>query len=838
MTRLHPHAVLVPTLLFCLAADAPRDVMPDRHWDVEHLDLDITVDPSAGTVAGTSTLTVSPLGAPFGALELNQVALQIEEITVDGTPAKGWRVRPNHLSIPVTPSENHTVAIRYSATPQTGMHFRSRDSDRLTEVFTQGEGPDNRHWFPGWDHPSDRFTTSTHLTVPTGLAAFSNGVHQGSEEVEPGWTRHDFALEQPIVNYLVTVTAGEHTVIRDEPDGVVPLLISLPRDRDTQAAEEVLALTRRQVDFFEDLLGAPFPYPNYRQVAVQRFLYGGMENATLTVLDERVLRQEDHINHIRTDEVVAHELAHQWFGDSLTCYGWRELWLNEGFAEYYAWRWQEPIYGPEFAADTVRSWHRRAKRDPAPMAARSWSKSGARDNNAVYSRGASVLFLLERTLGREIFDEAIRTYVAENTNRLVESADLRRALEDASGHHLGWLFDTWVHGTSIPTVETSHRYKEGELVVTIRQKPGEDEVPLHAPVLVEVGTASGTSEHRIWLGPGETRLQLEREQAPMWVAVNADDAVLGRWTHTQSAEEWAAQLTGSPTPGARQQAIAELKDGGTPAAEALLAYFAQDHDPHVQWDAAEALGMLNTPPTLDALLQAADGSDPHRVQAAAHALRFVGPKPDVVRTLQRLALRHPHSQIRADALSSLAKADEAKALVVARTLATQPDPLPHHPSGRGRALKVIGDHGVPGDLALLLRHTRPSVQVHVRHAAVRAASKLVRNQDEEVADRLRGRVSRTVEPLLQDPFVRARQMAIGVLGQVGDDQAALTLQAFARNTTVNSPDLATAAFDAARTIRSREPEGADKASNTEDHERLMERMEALEERVEDLESWR
>src|SRR5262249_48005777 len=137
------------------------------------------------------------------------------------------------------------------------------------------------------------------------------------------------------------------------------------------------------------------------------------------------------------DFVLAHEAAHQWFGDLIGCYGWRELWLNEGFATYEGNRWLEHHHGRDAAAAEVEGWMEQGLRDAAPLAPRGWSKVGDRESAQYYFRGAAVLHMLEVQLGRDVFDAGVREYVARNAGRLAESDDLRRALEDVSGRSLG-----------------------------------------------------------------------------------------------------------------------------------------------------------------------------------------------------------------------------------------------------------------------------------------------------------------------------------------------------------------------------------------------------------------
>ncbi|MBW1881167.1 MAG: M1 family metallopeptidase, partial [Deltaproteobacteria bacterium] len=453
--------------------DRPGEVMPDRHWDVRHLDLDVTIDPEAGTISGTATHTVIPLGRRSGHLRLDQTALDITEVRIGGVVVEGWRTRPGVLEIPVpVRGDQLEVAVDWSAQPETGIHFRVPDdgADRILEAWTHGQAEDNQYWFPCWDYPNDRFTYSATITAPEALHATTNGALLETAPATPGWTRWSYALEQSIPAYLVALAVGDYAVYTEPAP--VPLEFIVPAYVSQEQAHLTTGITGASVAWFNKVLGTNYPYPVYRQLFVQRFLYGGMENASLTVLSHRFLVPTDGDRGVHAEMVLVHELAHQWFGDLLTCYGWREVWLNESFASYYAARWQAETRGPEFFATTLYGWHENALTEQAPLAVRSWARVGDRDSasaGTLYGRGGVLLHMLRKHLGDEVFDAAIRAYVRDNQGRLVESSDFRRALEDASGTHLGWLFDQFVYRHQFREVRTAWTWEDARLEVVLEQ---------------------------------------------------------------------------------------------------------------------------------------------------------------------------------------------------------------------------------------------------------------------------------------------------------------------------------------------------------------------------------
>ncbi|MEC7946315.1 MAG: M1 family aminopeptidase, partial [Myxococcota bacterium] len=264
---------------------------PDRNFDVRHLDLDLTLDPGSRAVSGTATLTVRRLWP--GPLRLDQVRLDIDAVTLDGEGVP-WRIEGDHLVVEVPADADGDVAVRYRATPRTGLHYRwvGADSvDRYPEVWSQGEGEDNRHWFPGWDHPNDRFTYTGRIDAPE------------------GWTVLTNADGIDLVNYLVMVAAAPYDVhVHPEAPAVTVLV---PPGTPDRAVSPVLDPVPAMMRHMEARAGVPWPWGPYRQVFVQRFLYGGMENTGATVMNAERLLPDPSAAATRADSIesiVAHEL--------------------------------------------------------------------------------------------------------------------------------------------------------------------------------------------------------------------------------------------------------------------------------------------------------------------------------------------------------------------------------------------------------------------------------------------------------------------------------------------------------------------------------------------------
>jgi aminopeptidase N len=823
-------------------SDAPGAVQPPRSWDVEHLHLAVRVDVDAGEVQGTTTHRIAPLARAAATLRLHQVGLRIDAVRVDGAKVEGWHTGPDFLDIPVPPGVPHEVQVDFQARPETGLHFRGGGPDAVREAWSQGEGEDNRHWFPSWDHPNDRFTFSADLIARSDLVAVANGDRVAREPErdggrETGWTRWSYRLDQPLVNYLVAIGVGEyeeHTL-----EGArVPMAIlaprSMSRDQATAGFDQVVPM----LGYFDALLGTPYPYPNYRQLVVQRFLYGGMENTTLTILSDELAATRPWMSAERAESVAAHELAHQWFGDLLTCYGWRELWLNEGFATYYTNRWWEHSRGEAFAAVRRRGVFDGGLATEGPMAPRSWSARDGQDNDGVYVRGASVLYLLETYLGRDVFDAGIRLYVARHRDRLVETDDLRRALEDVSGEHLGWIFDGWVHGTGAPSFRVRHDFTArdggpgGEVRVTLAQTT--EGRPWHVVVDVEIGTKEGTIVRRVPIGAGQTTLLVDVPEPPRWVIADPQRAVIARWDQEQRPEQWAAAATHAPRWDTRLTAIDAL--GGQPVSPATLAPLGEvlasaSFDPAIRGVAITSLGRIGTDEARALLFRHLDHEDWQDRERTIRALaQFKGVEAVRVQLERRLA--DPHPEVAGAALEALASVDPDPGLAAARRAIKGRYTEDRAPS-LSAAVQVVGQRGELSDLASILPWAAPEVPRSLRTTAFRALGRLIeRHAAEPQADRARSRATASVAPALDDQDLRTRQSAIGALARLGDETAIPRLRALAASTRL--PGLADAARDAATAIRRRD-DPKPEAPAPDDLEALRERLDQAEKRLDQLE---
>ncbi|MCB9765754.1 MAG: HEAT repeat domain-containing protein [Alphaproteobacteria bacterium] len=801
--------MLAPLLFLALVGPGgPGGFAPDRDWDLQHVALDLKLDPEAGKVEGTATLTVAPMPAGRGELVLDQVGLDVRRVTAGGEVVP-WTLSERDVRVTLGPRDGPVdVVVEYAATPRTGLHFRAPgpDSpDTYVEVWSQGEDIDNRHWLPLPDHPKDRFTVDARFTAPEGYRILSNGL--GTREGD-AW---HYRMDERLVSYLIMVAAAPYqvweTTWRDRPVEVWG-----PPDASRAQLERVGASLPDMLDFFSDYTGVDYPFPTYREVYVQRFLYGGMENATATVIARKMLGDADApIPGPRAEYVSAHELAHQWYGDLLTCRGWSEMWLNEGFAAFFGTEWLGHRYGEVLRAARIARTFDRA-RDVGPLSGRWWSTADGShgDHDAVYVRGASVLRMLQGMLGDDAFRAAIQVYTRRHADGVVETEDLRRAFEDTTGRDLRWFFDQWVHLGGAPEVKVTQAWSEGQLTLALTQTPPDGRAPYAMPVTVELGGAEGPVRRSFWLDGPKVRLVVDLPEAPTYVAVDPDGALLPRISVEQSPAMWRAQAA-SASPYAVLRAIQHLGEGGASDESVdLLTALLRDPELPLRIAAIQALGELDDPQgngRIGAVLLDHEADLEARI-AAAEALGKGSGEGDVAALLwrgwaeARRADDIGHESLAAEVLLALRRHDRQGALREARQVLRRRPGRPADAPLHAAALEVLGDKGEPKDLQVVLRYLDGQSSSDLTHAALGAGQQLAeRAPAGQPREDAKAQVARAAEGLLDDRFVRTRGRAIQVLGHVGDKQTIAALERFRRVET--EPDLLKLADNALSTLRAR-----------------------------------
>jgi aminopeptidase N len=718
---------------FPLPGDPPQYAR-DRSFAVEHLTLRVRLDLDARSVSGEATLAVRRIDPHARELALDAVsfeALGVARVDDGGTAhAATFRYDGESLRVDlgdVGDGATTTLTVRWNCTPRRGLYFLGPDAavpSRPRQVWSQGQDQDNRHWFPCLDHPGVRARTDVVVTVPAGLFALSNGLLVSRTENADATVAFHWRLAEPHPAYLVMLAVADFEEEHDEVDGLPVSYFAL---RGSGAhLRRSLGRTPEMIRLFSQRLATPFPWEKYAQVVVSDFIFGGMENTSATTLYERALVDERAALDADTDALVAHELAHQWFGDLLTCREWTHAWLNEGFATYFEHVWREHCdgrddylyeieHGLDAWSDEDGARYRRAVVDNR------WAAPIDLFDRHLYQKGGVVLHALRERLGEEPFWRGVRLYVARHRGGPVETRDFLRAMEDATGRSLEAFFEQWILRPGMPSLALSASWEAGVLALTIEQR-GE---VFHAELPVDVVTASGTMRHRVTLRAAKETYSLACASAPSRVVVDPDIALPGRVDNGLSTAWLVAQLASDERAAPRWRAARALGRRNVPeAVRALASALTGDAFWGVRAECAGALAEQRSQAALDALLAAPVDGDPRVRRVVVRALGAFRDGRAADRLLADLDRDEPSWLVEAERLRGLGRTRDPRAfapLVAALSRTSWSDVLR---TGALDGLAALRDARVLPHLLEHVRYGTPSASRRAALAGLAAAREL------------------------------------------------------------------------------------------------------------------
>ncbi len=475
----------------------------ERVVDITKTIIDVSFEPTEGIVNGTVVHTFTPLRKTVDTLFLDAPGIEVLELTL-GKDKPKYTVDSKGITIrfdkPLTWETTHTLTIKYKATPRKGLYFIGwNDPNNLSrkQIWTQGQGIDNRYWFPTFDDMGDKMVTEVKVTFDKDYQVLSNGNLVSEKTNKDNTKTWHYAMNKPHSAYLVMITVGKYAVQTVKSKGGVTINNwYYPEYPDR--AEPTYRYTAQMMDFFEQEFGVKYPWPEYSQVMVQDFMYGAMENTTATIfgdfynVDKRAYLDRYYIG------TNAHELAHQWFGDFITTRSPENHWLHESFATQYQKHFERHIFGEDHYRWNCRTelWStlNASKSNNLPVG---HSNPGSARH---YPKGSLVIDMMRYIVGKEQFNVALQYYLQKHGYSNVSTFDLWAAFNDKLGINLDWFFDQWIHKGGEPKYEVSFLEvpfgpaSVGATVFTVKQVHEMDDVVglFKMPIVFEVHYTDGT----------------------------------------------------------------------------------------------------------------------------------------------------------------------------------------------------------------------------------------------------------------------------------------------------------------------------------------------------------
>lgn len=760
---------------FALAGVA-RQYERARPFCIEHIALDLTLDVPKKSISSEAILDIVRIDATATEIALDAIAFDIQSVEIredahEGFVKVDYTYDGNVLRLSVSPNAARAaVRVRYHATPRRGLYFLAPDEhvrDRPNQVWSQCQDEDGRHVFPCFDKPHQKQAFTARVTAPEGWFVLSNGVKQSNDDEEKrGVFRYHMA--DPTPAYLFSIVAGEFARIDAEADGI-KLHYFVPKGREADGMR-TFRRTPDMVRRFSELTGVKYPWPSYSQIVVHDFIFGGMENTTVTTMYEYILLDERATIDVTADDLVAHELAHHWFGDLVTCRDWSHAWLNEGFATFMEQIDKEGHLGLDEYENGVRgdlaTYLGEAQgRYRRPIVCHDYEAPIDIFDRHLYEKGACVLHLLRRELGDTAFWSGVSTYLNRHAKGLVETRDLMRALEEASGKSLERFFEQWVYRAGHPDLEVKVDYGDELLTLTVKQthvsahakEDPQAAQPFALDIDVDLVFADGTVRRETRrTDQASATFAIRVPSRPKFVVVDPALRVLGEVKVECPRDMLHAQLANAPTGRGRLLAASLLGKFDDPATTRLLGESLANEKEFwaVRAEAAATLGKIRSDEALDVLVKNTQAKHAKVRRAVAAALgQFRSAK--AFDALKPLALKDDSYLVEAEAARALGQTRQAAAFDTLIDVLDRPSWSDIVRAGAIDGLAALRDERAQ---AHVLARTRYGIPTRGRRAAIMALPKLSTDR----------RVREALEDLLDqaDPYLKVD--VVRALLEIGD----------------------------------------------------------------------
>mgnify|MGYP000079458273 FL=1 len=544
--------------------------------DLVHTSLILEPDFEKREMKGTATIILQPHFYPTDSLTLHAKYMRIEQVGIIQDTA-GLKGNENHgtvhpatftydslflrirLDKTYTKNETYAVRITYVAQPEKvrskgsdaindakGLYFINHDGkikDKPIQLWTQSETESASCWFPTIDAPNQKSSEELRIIVPDSFKTISNGRLVMSKGM-PGNKRLDYWRQDlPHSPYLFAVIAGNFAVVKDQWRNKQVNYYVEPAY--APYARMVFGNTPEMIEFYSTKLGVTFPWDKYHQVVVRDFVSGAMENTGCVVHYGKL--QHDSREHLDNtyEDIIAHELFHHWFGDLVTCESWSNLPLNESFATYGEYLWNEHRYGRDEAdvklGDFHEAYYNESEYKSENLVRYFYDDQEDMFDAHSYQKGGSILHMLRKYVGDDAFFASLNLYLTRHAYKTAEIHHLRMAFEETTGEDLNWFFNQWFLNNGHPDIRVFHQTYSGSAgiygITVVQQGDA-----FRLPVDVDVYTEEGIERHRLMIEKDSQTFGIPCAAKPLCVIFDAENQLLSRIEETKTVEGWESQM--------------------------------------------------------------------------------------------------------------------------------------------------------------------------------------------------------------------------------------------------------------------------------------------------------
>jgi len=682
---------------------------PEAVNDLVHIKLDVRFDYKRCYLYGKEWVTLHPHFYQTDSLRLDAKGMDIAKVMLAGTgqalartgqPLTGG-MKPLSfyydsqqliilLDRMYQQSEEYTIYIEYTSKPnevkgrkkdEKGLYFINPDSSekgKPVQIWTQGEPESASIWFPTLDRPDQKATQEMVMTVPSKYVTLSNGQLVAQRDNRDGTRTDTWRMDHPHSSYLFMMAVGDFKIYKDSWHGKEVSYYMEPSY--ASYAKENFGETPEAIDFFSRILGVDFPWNKYAQIVVRDYVSGAMENTTACVLGAQSTRRELLDSYYSTG--IEHELFHQWFGDYVTAESWSNLTLNESMADLGEILWLEHRYGQDAADEHVYGGMQGYFNNEDNVSKRlvEYDYKVPRDvfNGVTYQKGGRILNMLRHYLGNEAFYKGLHIYLTENAYKSAEVAQLRLAMEKASGRDLHWWFDQWYHRAGHPLLQTDWEWDGQAGMERIVVKQLQEGEPYILPVAVDIYAGGVRARHRVWISGKEDTLLLPAAVRPDLVNFDAERVLVAREGDNKTLDEYLFQYFNAPAYADRAEAVkfaarhegdergrkiilAALKDKYSGIRDLTIGVLNREHEDIRNLDTALQRGAIPI------LAELAKSDSNTLVRAHAIGTLIVVRRPELMPIFVQ-ALKSESYTVQAMALRAIAWIDTAAALQYAKPL--------------------------------------------------------------------------------------------------------------------------------------------------------------------------
>ena len=632
--------------------------------ELKHTKLKVKFDYEKEQMSGEEWLTAAPYFYPTDSLVLDAKGMLIHEVALDKNGKKSplkYEYKNDMLQINLdkTYSKNqaYTVYIKYTARPNEvsqkgssaisdakGLYFvnaQRTDPDKPTQIWTQGETEASSAWFPTIDKPNQKTTQEIYMTVPDKYVTLSNGLMKSSTKESGGLRTDHWVMDKKHAPYLFFMGVGDYAVVKDKWRNIA---VDYYVEKEYEPyAKQIFGDTPEMLEFFSKKLNYDYPWSKYAQMTARDYVSGAMENTTAVLHQESAQQKPgDLIDENKWEGTIAHELFHHWFGDLVTAESWSNLSVNESFANYSQYLWNEHKYGKDLADYDLMIEIKGYMADPSNLTKDlvrfSYHNREDMFDGVSYNKGGAILHMLRNYLGDDAFFAGLTDYLKTNEYGTGEAQQLRLSLEKVSGKDLNWFFNQWFYGSGHPKLSYTSNYEPVKKQVTVTINQNQVGQNYQFPLAIDLYENGKPTRKNVWVNAKEkNNYTFSVSKNPDLININADGVLLTELTETKTADQYLSQYQNSKEFLSRYLAVDKATENVAkdPAFLKVLVAALKDSNFRIRMKALNGL----------------DLSKPDHVKAT-------------ISEVEKMASNDPKTLVQGAAISALAKTKDKKYLPV------------------------------------------------------------------------------------------------------------------------------------------------------------------------------